>query len=237
MKGVLIGLGLGVGLAGGTVGVLWGIRQQVVSEVTQQVQDLQPVVEVAPQSVPSPSPQSPFAATASPVAVTVAQRPARQSVTPVKFENLSPCDQLDAIAKGGKSVAEYIVGSGYENYESQVKANCNWHNEQLAIAWSILNPPVVEVPVTTVYREEVIHSQPSQPASQPVHSSRNNCNGIREPGESYSASCQEAQQFNDSTWGARDARDNRTWNRGGFDNRGGTAGRNTGGSANGYSTK
>jgi hypothetical protein len=44
----------------------------------------------------------------------------------------------------------------------------------------------------------------AQPALQPAKPAWNNCNGIQEPGESFSHSCADAQDHNDHTTGLRD---------------------------------
>jgi hypothetical protein len=113
------------------------------------------------------------------------------------FESLSLCDQMDAIAKSGKSVAQFIADSGrYGEFEANVRANCNWNTEQLNQAYAILNPPVI-----TVQPKVVVVDSPRtapQPAPNPIPGKPwNNCNGIAEPGETYSPACDDAQTNND----------------------------------------
>lgn len=62
----------------------------------------------------------------------------------VPFEALSYCDQLDAIARSGKSVSEFVINSGrFDDYAWAVRQDCNWHQEQINVADSVLNPPVL----------------------------------------------------------------------------------------------
>jgi hypothetical protein len=132
---------------------------------------------------------------------------AQPAVAPVQnFESLPLCDQMDAIAKSGKSVAQFIADSGrYGDFAANVKANCNWNAEQLQMANAILNPPVVTVQKIvrqqTVFVEDPIPPKPKPPAPQPplppVTPPWNNCNGIQEAGESYSVRCHQDQAWND----------------------------------------
>ncbi|MBF2072863.1 MAG: hypothetical protein IGS50_03735 [Synechococcales cyanobacterium C42_A2020_086] len=125
------------------------------------------------------------------------------TATVVRFEQLPLCDQLDGIAKAGKSVAQFIADSGrYSEFAVQVQANCNWHAEQLQTANAILHPPVVEVPVRTVVRRDpVVVPAPKPPTAW------NNCNGIQEPGETYSLACHNSQLANDMIPGHQDPLD------------------------------
>ncbi len=139
-----------------------------------------------------------------PIATTPPTQPTQPVAAPApiqNFESLSPCEQMDAIAKSGKSVAQFIAASGrYSEFSAHVTANCNWNAEQLQLADAILNPPVVTIP--KIVREETVivkdptprppSPQPTTPPSGPW----NNCNGIQEPGESYSVRCREAQDWN-----------------------------------------
>lgn len=130
------------------------------------------------------------------------------------FESMSLCDQMDAIAKSGKSVAQFIADSGrYSEFEANVKANCSWNAEQLNQAYAILNPPVITIRPQII--EEPVVVQP-QPVKEPVVAPPvgifpwNNCNGIQEPGESYSVACHKAQAHNDlDPKGPQDPLDNR----------------------------
>jgi hypothetical protein len=146
-----------------------------------------------------------------PVATTPASVPAVPQSIP--FEQLSPCDQLDSVARAGKSVSEFLVVAHQVNdlakYKAAVSSTCPWNNEQLAVAGRIINPPIVAQP--SVVRQSsggsgtsggisggstiVIRERPA-PAW-------NNCNGVQEPGESYSARCETAQELNDAGLGNR----------------------------------
>lgn len=148
------------------------------------------------------TPATPIASTQPPQPPQPTQ-PVATNPLPVKdFESLSPCEQMDAIAKSGKSVAQFIAGSGrYSEFSAHVNANCNWNDEQLQLADAILNPPVVTIP--KIVREETVvvtDPVPRPPAPRPTtppSAPWNNCNGIHEPGESYSVKCHEAQTWND----------------------------------------
>ncbi|MEM6839757.1 MAG: hypothetical protein AAF609_23335 [Cyanobacteria bacterium P01_C01_bin.120] len=50
------------------------------------------------------------------------------------FERLSACRKLDAIARAGKSVPEYIAGSGYRQFDNEIRSTCTWHLESLNVA-------------------------------------------------------------------------------------------------------
>lgn len=147
-------------------------------------------------------PATPIAST-QPTQATQVTQPVATNPAPIKdFESLSPCEQMDAIAKSGKSVAQFIADSGrYSEFEAHVNANCNWNAEQLQLADAILNPPVVTIP--RIVREETIvvtdpaPQPPSPRPTTPPSGPWNNCNGIHEPGESYSVKCHEAQTWND----------------------------------------
>lgn len=163
-------------------------------------------------SVTSVTPATPIASTQpAPSTQPVASQP-----VPIKdFESLSPCEQMDAIAKSGKSVAQFIAASGrYSEFSAHVNANCSWNSEQLQLADAILNPPVVTIP--KIVREETVvvtdpaPRPPSPRPTMPPSTPWNNCNGIHEPGESYSVRCHDAQTWNDRHphW-PQDPRDNR----------------------------
>ncbi|MGQ9872908.1 hypothetical protein [Leptodesmis sp.] len=71
-----------------------------------------------------------------------------------KFENLTPCEQLDAIAKAGKSVADYLDASdetAFKTYQSAIKTSCTWHQSQLDVAitkWQAKQPkPAQPAPI------------------------------------------------------------------------------------------
>jgi hypothetical protein len=187
-------IGALAGVIAGAVGA-WGVNEYL--SIKSELKAVQQSAVAQTTSLDQPQ-------TARPAQTT------RLSTVALDFEDLPLCDQLDAIAKSGKSVAQFVANSGrYGEFAAQVTATCNWHSEQLATANSILNPPVVQSAV-------------SQPASvEPVASSHqsaprrpwNNCNGIREAGESYSAACHEAQIKNDTTWDVHDPIDQRRRNR------------------------
>jgi hypothetical protein len=154
-------------------------------------------VKAAVQTTTAQPTQPAQTAQATQVAATV------QSAPIGDFESLSLCDQMDAIAKSGKSVAQFIADSErYDEFEANVKANCNWNTEQLNQAYAILNPPVITIQPRIVERpivERPIVVNPPQPVpSKPIPGkSWNNCNGIPEPGETYSPACDDAQTNND----------------------------------------
>lgn len=191
--GALAGVAVGVA---GTWGITWGISEYF--SIKSDLKAVQQSTSAQPTSLaqfPSSQPTARIpTSTAAP-----------------NFEDLPLCDQLDAIAKGGKSVAQFIADSGrYGEFASQVSTTCTWHSEQLATANSILNPPVVQTriisqPVSTQSAASSGQSAPNRPW--------NNCNGIREAGESYSAACHEAQIKNDTTWDFHDPIDQRRPNR------------------------
>jgi hypothetical protein len=157
------------------------------------------------ETQPDPQAQTPPAQpVVSPVQST---KPDPQSSPPpsvqVSFDQLPLCEQLDGIYKGSKSVSQFIVNSGrYDQFAAEIAAHCNWHAEQLKQANSILHPPVARLA-----NQPSTHSQSS--VDKPVASSSttaaparkpwNNCNGILEPGESYSAECESRQKQSNQT--------------------------------------
>ncbi|MGD1859165.1 MAG: hypothetical protein ACFB0E_04235 [Leptolyngbyaceae cyanobacterium] len=57
-----------------------------------------------------------------------------QPATDSDFESLSACGKLDAIARAGKSVPDYITGSGYRQFDDEIRSTCTWHLESLNVA-------------------------------------------------------------------------------------------------------
>ena len=163
-----------VGLAG-----VWGANEYL--SLKSQLEEVQTAAQAEPSPpivpAPSPAPSSP-----SP--------PAQ-----IDFDKLPLCDQLDSLAKSGKSVSQFIAKSGrYDEFAAQVTANCNWNAEQLKLADRILHLPVKK----TVAQEQSPRRQPAEANESLMLSSRvptprrtpwNNCNGRHEVGESYSAEC------------------------------------------------
>lgn len=129
----------------------------------------------------------------------------------VSFDNLPLCDQLDSVAKAGKSVSDFIINSGrYDEFATEVTTKCNWNTGQLQIADRILHPPVQtasrdynlgdqEYNSNWQPTEEHESSVANSSVSAPRHTPWNNCNGVLEPGESYSAECDARQRQSDQT--------------------------------------
>ncbi|MCU0524831.1 MAG: hypothetical protein MUF72_08410 [Elainella sp. Prado103] len=162
-----------------------------------------------PTQVASPAPAPALAS--SPTTVQVAAVTTSASASqPIAFESLTPCDQLDAIAKSGKSVSEFLVASAkvnsWDKYKTAIGSTCPWNNEQLQLADRVLNPPVIRV--TTRVQSVTTSDADSGSATSSSGSiggsgwepapAWNNCNGIQEPGESYSARCAAIQKRNDA---------------------------------------
>jgi hypothetical protein len=154
------------------------------------------------QQATQPSPQpSTTLVSASPAPASAAPTAAAQ---PVAFDSLTPCDQLDSLTRAGKSISEFLVSAHRVNdlskYKSAIASTCPWNNEQLQVADRVINPPVVVVKPRVVRQSSggssgggtVVVREPAAPRW-------NNCNGIQEPGESYSARCEAAQRENDQT--------------------------------------
>jgi len=55
-----------------------------------------------------------------------------------EFEALPACRKLDAIAGSGKSVSEYIQGSGFDDFAAAVVNDCPRHLVSLGTAWETL---------------------------------------------------------------------------------------------------
>lgn len=182
--------------------------------------DIKYVSPSSPQSqqTAAPSPQLIAASTtvsASAPSTTVAAVP--------NFDLLSPCDQLDSVAKSGKSVSEFLVAAARVNdlakYQVAIGSVCPWNAEQLQVADRVLNPPVVVVKPKVVWQPSSSSGGSSSGSNtaltrQPAPSSGwNNCNGIQEAGESYSANCHRSQVLNDAGLGTPQTRksDERQW--------------------------
>lgn len=186
-----VGLVTGIGLtvSANSIGKWYAeLRQDIRLAATQTSQ-------TSSQSIPPASPVS------SPSVLISANSTAQ----PISFEQLSPCEQLDSVAKSSKSVAEFLVAANRVNdlgkYKTAIASTCPWNAEQLSVADRIINPPIVVVKPKVVQqsagssggggsRTVVIRESAPMPAW-------NNCNGVQEPGESYSARCDAAQQEND----------------------------------------
>ena len=56
------------------------------------------------------------------------------------FDQLSPCEQLNAVERDEKSVTDFIVNSDYNSFAQPVLENCPRHLENLGRAWQRLNP-------------------------------------------------------------------------------------------------
>lgn len=109
------------------------------------------------------------APTPSPVTVPVAATPspAPNPVPIVSFDQLGPCDQLDAVARSGKSVSQFLVAAhkvgDLNKYKAAIGSTCPWNAEQLQVADRVINPPVVVVKPRVIQRVETVRVESSQP--------------------------------------------------------------------------
>jgi hypothetical protein len=128
-------------------------------------------------------------------------RPEPVKTVEVPFEALSFCDQLDAIAKGGKSVARFVINSGMiAEYDWAVKQQCKWHSEQLSVAGLAAKNPSVQIIETVVYKvvdrgdnpekrqagDRNIQSQPDSQRNQSNQSNRSNPSDTNQPAKTNS---------------------------------------------------
>jgi hypothetical protein len=175
-----------VGLAG-----VWGANEYLL--LKSQLEEVQSTAQTVPQAAPSP-----------PVVPVPSPAPSSLSLpVQIDFDKLPLCDQLDGLAKSGKSVSQFIANSGrYDEFETQVTANCDWNAEQLKLADRILHPPVKK----SVAQEPSSRRQSAEANEPPVLSSRvptprripwGNCNGLEEADESPDAKCGAIQKYND----------------------------------------
>lgn len=68
-----------------------------------------------------------------------------QPETDAQFAALSYCDQMDALGRAGKSIADFIVSTADPNgYIWAGRSQCSWHSDQTDVADAILNPPISE---------------------------------------------------------------------------------------------
>jgi len=72
------------------------------------------------------------------VAVALAVNQAWSQGLDTEFEALPACRKLDAIAGSNKSVPEYIVGSGFDDFATDVVNDCPRHLVSLGKAWETL---------------------------------------------------------------------------------------------------
>jgi hypothetical protein len=84
-----------------------------------------------------------------------------------RFETLSYCDQLDALARARKSIAEFILNaSDPSGYIWAGRSQGSWHREQAEVASLVLNPPA---PAAVATRNSTARPQaafyPSMPQS------------------------------------------------------------------------
>lgn len=184
--GVLVALL--VGAMGG-----WGVYAYL--SLKAQLETAQKELQSSPQIVAQAPVGTASTAPATP-------KPSPTPVVEVKFEDLPLCDQLDAIARDKKSVAQFIVDSGrYEEFAAQINTKCTWNAAQLQQADAILHPPPVQIAepeLSSRWQSADVdqHSTRRSSVSQPRRD-WNNCNGVQEPGESYSAECHNVQRQSD----------------------------------------
>lgn len=66
------------------------------------------------------------------------------AATEVAFEELSYCEQMDALDRAGKSVSQFVLSSGqFSQYDEAQQSNCPWHQSQLDLAYRVLYPPAI----------------------------------------------------------------------------------------------
>jgi hypothetical protein len=166
----------------------------------------------AQQQTASSSPQPVATSTA-----VLASAPSTTVAVVPSFDSLPPCNQLDSVAKSGKPVSEFLVAAARVNdlakYQVAIGSVCPWNAEQLQVADRVLNPPVVVVKPQVVWQPSSSSGGSSSGSNtmvirEPAPSSGwNNCNGVQESGESYSARCETAQEMNDAgvgnSWSGR----------------------------------
>lgn len=111
------------------------------------------------------TPATPVAMTTTPAAVATTV-PAPSPI--VSFDQMGPCDQLDAVARSGKSVSQFLVEShrvgDLGKYKAAIGSTCPWNAEQLQVADRVINPPVVVVkPRVVRAAAETVRTESSQP--------------------------------------------------------------------------
>lgn len=161
--------------------------------------------------------QSSITTTAQPVRLPLPVSSPSPVTTAPDFAAMPPCDQLDAVAKSGKSVAEF-VRADWSRFGGVVSV-CSWHQPQIETAKRVLFPPAesvrrsaAEPPAVKTKARTVTASSGSRTIvaerddlngavpmpRTPRQESFNNCDGIQQSGESYSAGCHRAQVLNDA---------------------------------------
>jgi hypothetical protein len=110
-----------------------------VDDVDKQITAMMPMLVIA-EGLQNAFKPAPSTSTSS------ATQPGQPAPSTTKFENLTPCEQLDAIAKAGKSVADYLDASdetAFKTYQGAIKTSCTWHQSQLDVAiakWQARQP-------------------------------------------------------------------------------------------------
>lgn len=149
------GLVAGVGLV--NVGSSGQSSQQPLQQPLQQRSQQSQVAE----SLPAASP------------VVQHQQPAVQ----ISFDRLSPCEQIESVAKASKSVSEFLVAANRVNdlakYKVAIGSVCPWNAEQLQVADRLINPPVVVAKQQIM--QESSRLSASERADSAQHSARQSC--------------------------------------------------------------
>jgi len=127
MKGFIAGIGVGAAASATGVAGYLGFQQLIQVDQSRTVGQFQPEEPELTEATPKPTVQS--VATAA----LISQPERIETAKPVSFEALSYCEQMDAIAKSGKSLSAFIAASGDRSgYLWAVKSKCNWHSSQAA---------------------------------------------------------------------------------------------------------
>ncbi|WAL59072.1 hypothetical protein [Thermocoleostomius sinensis] len=127
---------------------------------TGEIFELQPFIRLEPDSGAGTSqsqrsetiPDIPIPVIVESPTQTIEQPQIIETAKPVPFEALSFCDQLDAIARDGKSVAKFVINSGMlPEYDWAAKSQCQWHKEQVEVASYVAKHPAAAIVETVVY--------------------------------------------------------------------------------------
>lgn len=137
MKGFIAGIGVGAAASATGVAGYLGFQQLIQVDQSKTVGQFYPKEPEFTEAAFSPIVQKIAAASIS--------QPERiETAKSVPFEALSYCDQLDAIAKGRKSVSAFIATSADRGgYLWAVKRQCTWHSAQ---ATQVSQPETSRIP-------------------------------------------------------------------------------------------
>lgn len=147
MKGFISGIGIGAAASATGVAGYLGFQQLIQVDQSRTAGEFQPREFEFTETTPSPTVQKTSTQRIATAAL-ISQPERIEATKSVSFGSLSYCGQLDAIARGGKSVSAFIAASADKGgYLWAVRSRCNWHSSQAA---QVSKPATSETPFQTL---------------------------------------------------------------------------------------